>query len=376
MNRILHTFLACLITQSLFATVIVVSNQAGIGVNFSNLQAAANAAQSGDTIHVQPSPIAYAGFQYLDKKLTIFGAGFKPDKDLGMQSIIISMLVGDQANIPGSPSGSSFEGIIFDGTVQIGYQFTGSLGLSNISFRRCEFRGTPGFSTLRFGFVSNQVFSNILIESCYFNNSELAMHNPSVNISNVVIRNNVFRTSLNNRSISGFENASNVLVDHNLFYANAQRVCFSNCRFLLISNNVFINHDAVGSSIAFGLSNSTFNNNITFGGTNLAPWTMQGNINGGGNIENQDPQIAAGTALLSTSQPDNPLLDFSIAAGPANNAANDGKDMGLLFDNNTSINWNFARNALLPYVKTMNITNPTLAPGATLNVNIIAVAAQ
>ena len=196
-------------------------------------------------------------------------------------------------------------------------------------------------------------------------------------MNNMIFRNNLVRSSLNNRVFGTFTTVSNILVDHNLFYnsATAQSV-FNNCQFLLVSNNVFINKDPAGSTAVSGISNSTFTNNITFGNTNPAPWTLFNNINGGGNIANQDPLIAAGTALLSSSAPDNPLLDYSIASGPANNAGSDGKDMGLLYDNNTTANWNFARNALLPYVRTLNITNPTVSPGGTLNVNITAIAAQ
>lgn len=106
----------------------------------------------------------------------------------------------------------------------------------------------------------------------------------------------------------------------------------------------------------------------------LPPWLNDANIDGGGNIANQDPQLTDMAAILVNAN--NPLLDFSITSGPANNSGSDGKDMGLLFDAATSTNWIFARNALLPFVKTLNILNPTLSPGGTLNVKIEAKAAQ
>lgn len=369
-------FLSSLIIS--YGRVIVVSNQGGIGVDFNSPQAAADAASNGDTIYIQPSPLAYPSFQYLDKKLAFFGAGFRPDKDLVLQSIISGMGVGDQASVAGSPNGSSFEGIVFGGAINLSFSFTGSLGLSDISFRRCEFRGnsSAGFGQIRIG-SGTQTHSNYLFESNYFNGSGIDLAGLNITMNNMIFRNNLVRSSLNNRVFGTFTTVSNILIDHNLFYNNgtAQSV-FNTCQFLLISNNVFINKDPAGSNAVSGISNSTFTNNITFGNTNPAPWILFNNINGGGNIANQDPLIAAGTALLSGSAPDNPLLDYSIAAGPANNAGSDGKDMGLLYDNNTTANWNFARNALLPYVRTLNITNPTVSPGGTLNVNITAIAAQ
>jgi hypothetical protein len=68
----------------------------------------------------------------------------------------------------------------------------------------------------------------------------------------------------------------------------------------------------------------------------------------------------------------NPLLNFTIAAGPANNSGSDGKDMGLLFDASGSLNWANSRNSRLPRIFSMNITNPTIPVGGSLNVQVEA----
>ncbi|HET7637357.1 MAG TPA: hypothetical protein VFK47_01330, partial [Ktedonobacteraceae bacterium] len=69
---------------------------------------------------------------------------------------------------------------------------------------------------------------------------------------------------------------------------------------------------------------------------------------------------------------DNPLLNFTIAAGPANNAGTDGRDLGLMYNAVGILNWDFARMSRLPYIYNMNISNSTIAPGGNLTVQVEA----
>ena len=93
-------------------------------------------------------------------------------------------------------------------------------------------------------------------------------------------------------------------------------------------------------------------------------------MNAGGNVENQDPQMVDQAAVNNGTN--NPLLNFTIGAGPSNNSGSDGKDMGLLFDANGALNWTNSRSSRLPYVYSMSILNPTIAAGGTLNVQVEA----
>jgi hypothetical protein len=130
--------------------------------------------------------------------------------------------------------------------------------------------------------------------------------------------------------------------------------------------------------VGAGVELSSFTNNITNNttlqnGTAAAaatPWTVNSNIDGGNNISNTNPQMTAQAGVDAGNA--SPLQDFSIASGPANNAGTDGKDLGLLFDNVGSLNWANSRNSRLPRIVSMNITNPTIAAGATLNVAVNA----
>ena len=60
---------------------------------------------------------------------------------------------------------------------------------------------------------------------------------------------------------------------------------------------------------------------------------------------------------------DNPLLNLTISAGPANNSGSDGKDMGHLYDVSGSLNWVNSRGSRMPFIFSMNVTTPTVAPG-------------
>ena len=92
----------------------------------------------------------------------------------------------------------------------------------------------------------------------------------------------------------------------------------------MITNNILVHRDA-------GTNNtlSTFNNNITFNAGINNPWAVNGNTGAAANnVEGQDPQMAGPGSVNSGTN--NPLLDFTIATGPANNSGTDSKDMGLL----------------------------------------------
>ncbi len=93
-------------------------------------------------------------------------------------------------------------------------------------------------------------------------------------------------------------------------------------------------------------SGSYFNNNLTYEAVNNTPWLSNGNVNGGGNIENADPQMVAQAS--ASAGVFNLLADYSITAGPANNAGSDGN------------------------ISKMNVINRTVSQGATITIAIEA----
>lgn len=352
---LLFAFTFVLFQLSSRATIHTVSNVPSTIAQFNTIQAAADAAESGDTIYVHGSPNSYAAFTISFKKLTVIGPGWSPNKNLPFTAIVNGMTITGAAC-----SGSEIQGLVLTSTITINSQRP-----DNIRFIRNQ------FSNLAVSVDQGGVtYSGYLFEGNYFDNSIVNGTSGST-YQNFLFQNNLFFENgcCRTGNIAGFVNSVNVLINHNLWFGpaiGATRDCFnSNCRFLLLTNNIFVNRNAANQN-----SLSTFTNNITFNAGTNNPWAVNSNVDGGGNITNQSPQMVAQTSVNNGSN--NPLLDFTIAAGPANNSATDGKDIGLLYDAVGSLNWANSRMGRLPFIFSMNITNPTISQGGSIEVKVEA----
>lgn len=352
------------------ATVRTVSNTPSTLGQFSSIQAAIDVSASGDTVYVYGSPNTYTGFTIMDKVITVIGPGWSPDKNLPLLALV------DGANIRnspagGSPDGSELHGLFFVNTVNLAKNaVSGDLPTANIRVIRCQFNGAVQWDLAGTGFLLE---GNIFIHSLTFN--------AGVTYQAFIFQNNIFFHQLCciGSVINGLTNASNVRFDHNLFYStnnasgNTASMFGTNCRFLSFTNNVF-NQSNVGNNVSFSTFNNNITNNITLNSinavSNATPWAVNSNVDGGGNVSNQSPQLTAQTAVNAGSL--DGLLDFTIAAGPANSSGADGKDMGLLYDATGSLNWTASRNGRVPRIFSMNITTPSVAPGGTLSVTVDA----
>ncbi len=353
------------------AQIHTVNNAEFGGAQFKTIQEAVDAAAHGDTIFIHGSPIEYAAFKQENKRLTFIGPGWAPAKNNPVRAVINgvpTVFNTASAQADATCNGSVYQGLVVMSNFEFAGTSAAALPVNNIRIERCEFRGRIGI---------NIGGGNYIIEGNYFTGSVVGFgFTANKSYSNFLFQNNVFRIgNFNNGVTSGLNNASNFIFDHNLFYTNqpgtSGSTVFRNAasKFLTITNNVFVNMD-----VASDLSQSTFNNNITFYRSDVvvpeAPWLVNDNIDGGGNHHNVNPQLTAQDEVNEGA--DNPLLDFSIAAGPANDSGTDGKDLGLLFDETGSLNWLNARAARLPFIFSMNITNPTIGPGEELHVEVTA----
>ncbi len=344
--------IACI---SVNATVRTVSNFPSNVAQFNAIDPAVAASAAGDTILVQGSPIDYAVFT-LDRKVTIIGPGWSPNKQLGFTAKVNGLNFSSAA-----ASGTEIQGLVFNGEINQANDFN----LDNIRFIRNHFEVNVSLSINR----NNSTYSNFLFEGNLFSESRITGASVA-NYSNFLIQNNIFmRFGTTGGSLTGFFKTNNILFNHNLFYGGGA-IFFNRGdgenRFLSLTNNIFVNVD-VNTSI----SSSIFSNNITFNCANNAPWNNNSNVNSGNtNIENQDPQMADQAVVNAGTN--NPLANFTVAAGPANNSGSDGKDRGLLFDATGSLNWINSRMARLPFINIMDIINPTLAPGGNVQVTVEA----
>lgn len=334
------------------ATIRTVSNTPSTLAQFNTIQAAINASSSGDSIYVHGSPNDYAAFTITDKQLVIIGPGWSPNKNLAL----IAAVLGCTINGAGS-SGTEMQGLVFNGQLTI----NSTPAPNNLRFIRNQFQ--PVFLLLQANAIT---YSGYLFEGNFFN-SPAMIGSASNTYQNFIFQNNVI-TGGTGSGFHNFSNSVNVLFNHNLWYgpSSGSGDCFGgNCRFLTITNNIFVRRNAATSN-----SSSVFNNNITFNAVNNTPWASNSNVDAGGNVANQDPQMVAQVSVNAGTA--NPLLDFTIAAGPANNSGSDGKDMGLLYDAIGSLNWAISRGSRLPFIFSMNIINPTIPAGGTLNVVVEA----
>jgi hypothetical protein len=338
---------------NVFATVRTVNNSPSSLAQYNNIQAAVDASAIGDTIYVHGSNIQYPAFTITNKRLVVIGPGWLPVRNF--QPFAAQIL---QMTVSGSGSaGTEIQGLVFVGSITM----NGTTAPDNARFIRNQFRSAVYV-------INNGTSSGYIFQSNWFDGGFLSV-TSSGTYSNYLFQNNIFYATSTNGNVSGFLNSTGVLFDHNLWYGPTSLAstvnCFGgSCQSLLLTNNIFVHRDA-----ALYNSLSTFNNNITFACRVDTPWLANGN-GGAGNIVNQDPQMFNQDSISAGH--DNPLLNFTIAAGPANNAGTDGRDLGLMYNAVGILNWDFARMSRLPYIYNMNISNSTIAPGGTLTVQVEA----
>jgi hypothetical protein len=358
MKKIITITLFCIVALFTQATIRTVSNVPSTLAQYNTIQAAIDASNNGDTVYVHGSPNAYSAFTISNKKITVIGPGWSPDKNLPLG-----------ASVPGitltgaSAAGTEIQGLVITSTVDINTNHP-----DNLKFIRNYF----SCGQLLYLSQGSVTYIGYLFEGNIFDNSYL-IASTSGTYQNFIFQNNYFygNGGCVGTQLNGFTNSVNVLFNHNLFFGPSNSVVDifgSNCRFLTLTNNIFV-HRNVGNQNSL----STFNNNITYYPNATAPtdpWLVNSNVNSGGNVSNQNPQMAAQSAVNAGT--DNALADYTIAAGPANNSSSDGKDMGLLYDATGSLNWSTSRTSRLPFVYSMNITNPTIPQAGTLNVQVEA----
>ncbi|MEQ1584465.1 MAG: hypothetical protein ABL895_01190 [Cyclobacteriaceae bacterium] len=369
MKKLTTLVLLALVSWSAFATVRTVSNNPSTLGQFNTIQAAIDASADSDTVYVYGSPNTYALFTITDKKVTVIGPGWSPDKNLPLQVLVAGANI---RNSPagGTPDGSELQGLIFTTTVNASHiAVGGDLAVNNIRVIRCQFNGALSWDLSASGH---------LIEGCIFYNT--LNFNSSLTYQNFLFQNNMFffTAGFLSTQINNVFNSVNIRFDHNLFYSSnnaggSSIQLFNNCRFFSLSNNIF-NQANAGLSLSFSTFNNNITNNITLNSANAVsngtPWAVNSNVDGGGNVANTSPGMFDQTSINGNNG--SPMLNFTIASGPANNSGSDGKDVGLLFDVTGSLNWTNSRNSRLPRIFSMNITTPTVTPGGNLSVTVDA----
>ncbi len=286
---------------------------------YPSLADAVLAAQAGDIIHLIPSASTYGTVEITaaNDSISIFGVGFKPDKD-GPQVAVID-------NLRISGNGIRVSGVQVTGRVYINWNtgsYTGfTLENSRIGYIQSNSAGT---------------FSNVLIRSCIINRDN-ATSGLSVNFT-TAINNSVIANCI----IEGWESTGTVyesveafngtIIRNCIFYGNgsAAAVAFEDMTNCTVSNCIFFGRAPYSNGGTF--ENNVFNNNVAVGTNNdaLPPaGTGSGNTGTGNFTAVTDPATIFGDAGIAVGANwslnwDPTVVEVSLVAG-----GTDGTDVGV-----------------------------------------------
>lgn len=346
---------ACMLfTIAAKATVITVSNDPNNPAQYSDLQAAIDAATAGDTLYVHGSQTSYGNI-FITKQLTLLGAGYNPDNQHKLNSqldnIDIEIGMDGFGNPVSNPSGTKIIGFqLFN------IEFNSSLEEITIKGNRIKKNN--------YGIIINQPLTNSIISNNLFL-PEGAYYGifGNYNLSNSIISNNIFTCEIYR------VNSPTVIINNNLFIrgSNWNYSSFRQVSYAVVTNNIFY---AMSTS---GANYCTFNNNISIGGSQTS--FLYDQNTGGGNFVDTNPEFVQ-VASTSFSYDD----DYHLQAiSPGKNAGTDGTDIGIYggaYPFPAFGDALYTGMPAIPQILEMNIMNSSLNATDNLNVQIKAVKTQ
>lgn len=318
--------IALFATLNANAVIRTLSNNTNSPGQFTTFTAALTASAAGDTIYVHGSPYNYGTFT-VNKQITIIGIGHNPQKQAPQKSFV------DYINFATGSTGSRVIGM------EIYEINTSTSNINNIEIRNCR--------VLYRILADDASSSNWIIEGCVFTGSNENFYGGSSQ-SGHRLRNNVF-----NGQLYGMNGSNGYhYIENNIFLRNG--AAFDYVSPAYANNNIFYRANPTGTG-----NGITYSNNISFQCSN-------NNFPNGTNLTNQDPQFVSftgGGAGTNFSY----AHDYNLqATSPAKNYGTDSKDLGV-YGGIGDYNQNGIPR--IPYISEFNISNPTVSPGGTLNVN-------
>jgi hypothetical protein len=327
-------------------TVHTVDNRDQSGGQFTDLQAAVDAASPGDIIQVLPSPDSYGNID-VTETLTIMGLGHNPANTNGEVAKIQNI------SLKGNSAGSEIKGLRIS-RIDAG-SASNSVNLDDMHIINNRITSYVSGST------TDNLSDGWIVEGNYFSSTSTNIV-PETGTDDWQMKNNYMRgffTKAGNTSI---------ITNNIMLTSSNSHIFFYNCDNPLVNNNIFV---STGNLTEIGVNNSTivFDYNITYStALTIDP------LPGSNNLDNTNPMFAD-VAFTFNEIPDFYTSDFDLAAGsPGINAGSDGTDIGI-FGNNFLFDPN-GRPNLTPYPESITITNSVVAPGQTLNVNFTATQKQ
>jgi len=305
MNKKLN-ILAILFIVTVFsanARIWTVNNNNNSPGELTDLQLACDTASAGDTILVSGSATSY-GEIYIRKQLTLIGAGYNPNNQDKLYSKIsycrFANETDDFGNIINVPDHSSVMGFL------ISSMWNNIANASDITIQY----NNIGMLAIYGSDVSNA--DNWLISNNYIS-SEIS---GTEYLTNCVISNNIISGSLASIKSNTVIISNNIIIGDSYFFIGEVSPA-AMPEYLTVSNNIFYGKSTEGAD------NSTFNNNISFMGSQTN-FDYDNNVSNN-NIEATNPQFVNAPDFIFDYTD-----DFHLAAGsPGINAGTDGTDIGI-----------------------------------------------
>lgn len=302
---------------------------------YSTLQAAVNAAVSGDIIQVQPSATAY-GNVTINKPLTFMGIGFNLTKEIPYQSTVGNITLTSNVGSTENASGSVITGLTIT-TLTLGTVPGPAYILTDVSIHNnviTTLNGTSGGAPI----------NNLDVYANHFTSS-VRIYNTVTGIS--WFRNNVLRANyvdfrsatpssitITNNIIYGFvyitaATTSIPILNNNFIGASPSTYSFGILNEKIVSNNIFYGrtpHANSAGSASASLINSIFTYNLSISTGNDALPPAGGTNSGNNNFVTVSPALTNVPVSSTWSS----TYDYTLMTGSAAiNAGSDGTDIGI-----------------------------------------------
>jgi len=272
------------------ATIIRVNNNPGINANFNSAQSAHNAANNGDTIHLETSLISY-GSVTATKQLVWMGNGYFVDPTRAATLDAISFNVGSANSVV---MGLYVSSHIFVST-------------NNISVSRCNI-----YIIYLDAMVANRSHDFSLTQSMVTSSIQTSYSSSPLASSNYTFTNNVINGTLNLPPVF-----SSIILIHNFIYSlNSNTVAF------VVNNNII--NGSNGNPLICTYSINVYNNLfMNFSNSNY--------VGSNGNIYTaSNPTSSSNTTFISSVTSSSDLWLTLKSLSPAIGAGLGGVDIGPL----------------------------------------------
>ena len=312
------TFSASLLAQ----TIHIVNNTPGAVADFTSVQAAIDAASTGDIIYIQQSPTSYGNIT-VNKGLTLVGRSHHETNSAYRTTL-------GNITIAAGASNTTISGINF-GLLES----SGGGTINDLIIKENYFQGyLIGTASLN--------FNNVLMRGNFITDSSLKI--IGLNASNIIIKNNVFLETGAAKDLV-FQTAAPVILENNIFRAyvanSGQDITITNNSgtTLTINDCIFIGRFSGHNQINLNGGSFEVDNCLTYNPAIAMPFAGTGSRTINNTIENSNPMFTNDGGIYGGSLGINhATADFTLMPGsPAIGTAIDGGDIGVVYGYNFSM---------------------------------------